>query len=74
MKLYIDWNDLGFTLSDFKGMKNLLALVQLQIMPWNRVGDEIQIDRPTHSSAIEFFEITELGTDLIKLKHTGGIT
>ncbi len=70
MKIYINFNDSGFTLSDFKGMRNFETLLLNCLKEQRLVNDnELLIDRQTHSTACEFFEITE-----IHLKHKGGIT
>ncbi len=70
MEIRIDFSDSGFTLSDFKGMRNFETLLFNCIKEARLTNDkQLLIDRQTHSTACEFFEITA-----IHLKHKGGIT
>lgn len=72
MEIIIDFSDNGLTDKDFNGRKNLENLLLNQL--GNIRNNELYIDRPTHSCAIEFFEIIIKTKNLLVVKHCGGVS
>lgn len=72
MKVIIDFNETGLTCQDFNS-RNWLEDKILDKEPFI-VGKEIYIDRPTHTTATEFFEVVLVSKDLLVVKHCGGVS
>ena len=71
----IDFGDTKLSFNDFGGEVSMKRMIEVTILKDKlKVGSEVQLDRTTHSTAIEFFVIIKNTKTNIILKHSGGVS